>query len=143
MAEEKTLERARDELFSHINRCGVLQAAEEDQRQWMDETVDYLGERFPDLGEVHLRDLHTVGLRFCRPAIRYGAPATEAEVVETSKPASVKPADAPSTGTDAPEAATEAPSADVTDAAEAVDATSAPTDESEVVEVGAGVTEEV
>lgn len=108
------IERARDELFSHINRCGVLQAAEEDQRQWMDETVDYLGERFPDLSEANLRDLHTVGLRFCAPAIRYGTPSEAAATVETSKPASAKPADAPE--------ATEA--------------------ESEAVEVGVGATEE-
>ena len=104
VAEEKMIERARDELFSHINRCGVLQAAEEDQRQWMDETVDYLGERFPDLSEGNLRDLHTVGLRFCRPAIRYGTPS-EAPAGETSKPASVMSADAPkASATEAPEA---------------------------------------
>jgi hypothetical protein len=28
-------DRARDELFSHINRCGVLQAAHEDQEHWL------------------------------------------------------------------------------------------------------------
>lgn len=80
MAEEKILDRARDELFSHINRCGVLQAAEEDQRHWMDETIDYIGERYPDLSESNLRDLHTVGLRFCRPAIRNGTPVAKEEV---------------------------------------------------------------
>jgi len=62
-------DRARDELFSHINRCGVLQAADDDQEQWLDETIDYLGERFPDLAEGDLRELRTLGLRFCRPAI--------------------------------------------------------------------------
>ncbi len=125
MAEEKMIERARDELFSHINRCGVLQAAEDDQRVWMDETVDYLGERFPDLSEVHLRDLHTVGLRFCRPAIRYGAPSEAAVAVETSKPASAKPVDAPEATpatAEAPESVAEAPEAVEEDSPEAVGA---------------------
>lgn len=88
----KLKDRARDELFSHINRCGVLQAAEEDQKVWMDETMEYLGERYPDLGESDLRDLYTLGLRFCRPAIPHGRPGSssdegEAEVeVEANTP---------------------------------------------------------
>ena len=92
----KLKDRARDELFSHINRCGVLEAAEEDQKVWMDETMEYLGERYPDLGESDLRDLYTLGMRFCRPAIPHGRPGSssddsEAEVevkvdVEASAP---------------------------------------------------------
>ena len=66
------MERARDELFSHINRCGVLQAAREDQRQWMDETIDYLAERYPDLSDSKLTELYNVGIRFCQPAIPHG-----------------------------------------------------------------------
>jgi hypothetical protein len=65
-------DRARDELFSHINRCGVLQAADKDQEQWLGETMEYLGERYPDLAEADLKELYTVGLRFCRPAIAHG-----------------------------------------------------------------------
>lgn len=64
------MERARDELFSHINRCGVVKASEEDQRHWMDETVEYLGERYPELTDSDLKDLFQVGIRFCQPAIR-------------------------------------------------------------------------
>jgi hypothetical protein len=71
---EKLKDRARDELFSHINRCGVLRAAEEEQKQWMDETMEYLGERYPDLSDGDLRELYTVGMRFCRPAIPHGNP---------------------------------------------------------------------
>ncbi len=78
-ADPKTLDRARDELFSHINRCGVLQAAENDQKTWMDETIDYLGERYPDLSQSELQDLHSVGIRFCKPAIRHGAAGQEQE----------------------------------------------------------------
>jgi len=64
--------RARDELFSHINRCGVLQAEHDDQQHWMDETIDYLAERYPDLGDGDLKDLYSVGIRFCQPAIPHG-----------------------------------------------------------------------
>jgi len=75
----KLKDRARDELFSHINRCGVLQAADKDQEQWLEETMEYLGERYPDLSEADLKELYTVGLRFCRPAIAHGngRPGTE------------------------------------------------------------------
>ena len=69
MGKEKLLERARDELFSHINRCGVINAVEGDQRQWMDGTIDYIRERYPDLSEVDLSGLHEIGTRFCQPAI--------------------------------------------------------------------------
>ncbi|MDH3207290.1 MAG: hypothetical protein OEO79_11795 [Gemmatimonadota bacterium] len=73
LSKEKLLDRARDELFSHVNRCGVLAAAEEDQRIWMDETIDYIGERYPDLSDVDLKGLHEIGIRFCKPAIAHGA----------------------------------------------------------------------
>lgn len=72
MAKENMITRARDELFSHINRCGVLQAEEEDQKHWMEETIDYLAERYPDLSDDDLQDLFSVGMRFCRPAIPHG-----------------------------------------------------------------------
>lgn len=67
---QTAMEKARDELFSHINRCGVLKATADDQRHWLDETVEYLGERYPDLSEVELKELFQVGIRFCQPAIR-------------------------------------------------------------------------
>lgn len=69
---ETVLSRARDELFSHINRCGVLQAEADDQQHWMDETIDYLAERYPDLSDAELQDLFDVGMRFCQPAIPHG-----------------------------------------------------------------------
>lgn len=72
MAKENMINRARDELFSHINRCGVLQAEEDDQQHWMEETIDYLAERYPDLSDGDLQDLFSVGMRFCRPAIPHG-----------------------------------------------------------------------
>ena len=70
MHREKLKDRARDELFSHINRCGVLQASPEDQDTWMNETIEYIGERYPDLTDADLDELRAVGARFCQPAIR-------------------------------------------------------------------------
>jgi len=39
----------------------------------MDETIEYLGERYPDLTDSDLKGLHEIGSRFCRPAIAHGA----------------------------------------------------------------------
>ncbi len=84
MSKEKLMDRARDELFSHINRCGVLQAEEEDQRHWMDETIEYLGERYPDLADTDLKQLYEIGVRFCKPAIAHGKPSSSTEVPDVS-----------------------------------------------------------
>ncbi|MXW10970.1 MAG: hypothetical protein F4X47_00155 [Gammaproteobacteria bacterium] len=73
MSDSKLLDRARDELFSHINRCGVVDASEADQSEWMNDTIDYLAERYPTLAAHELRFLHAVGMRFCQPAIARGA----------------------------------------------------------------------
>ena len=89
MGKQELLDRARDELFSHIHRCGVLKATETDQDSWMTETIEYLAERYPDLDVSDLTELKTVGLRFCQPVIsrlKKDEPAaeTEADTSETS-----------------------------------------------------------
>ena len=82
MENEKLQDRARDELFSHINRCGVLQATGDDQEHWMEETIEYIGERYPDLSDSDLQVLREVGIRFCQPAIPHGGSNdSEAETV--------------------------------------------------------------
>ncbi len=68
MPNEQLRDRARDELFSHINRCGVLKATIEDQKQWMDETIEYIGERYPELTDAELKELLGIGIHFCKPA---------------------------------------------------------------------------
>lgn len=60
-------EQARDELFQHIIRCGVLQAAPEHQLEWFDDTMAYLEDRYPELEEKQLGELKTLGIRFCQP----------------------------------------------------------------------------
>ncbi|HEV2149050.1 MAG TPA: hypothetical protein VGR37_16710 [Longimicrobiaceae bacterium] len=73
------LEQARNDLFGHIHRCGVLRATEEQQEEWMSDTLDYLAECYPSLGEDEIQELRTIGLRFCRPVIDNVAPADEDE----------------------------------------------------------------
>ena len=93
MPKEKIFAQARDELFSHINRCGVLSATDDDRTAWMDETIDYIGERYPDLVDPDLRELHAVGIRFCQPAINnipaavVSEPVSEAVTVEVPEEA--------------------------------------------------------
>lgn len=67
-------EQARDELFSHILRCGVLEAAPEHQKDWFDDTMLYLADRYDTLTESELRELRVLGERYCRPVV--GRPAT-------------------------------------------------------------------
>lgn len=74
-----TLELARDELFSHIQRCGVLEAEDSERGEWMTDTVEYLGERYPDLTEDQLEELSKIGHRYCQPAITYGSGSTAEE----------------------------------------------------------------
>ncbi len=62
-------DRARDELYSHILSCGVLEASPEHQKEWFDDTMEYLGERYNYLGEGDLRRLRDAGEQFCRPVI--------------------------------------------------------------------------
>ncbi len=62
-------DQARDELFSHILRCEVLEADEEQQKAWMDDTMQYLAERYPDLSEEQLAQVRVLGERFCRPVV--------------------------------------------------------------------------
>ena len=63
-------DQARDELFSHILRCGVTEAEPEHQKEWMDDTMQYLAERYPDLGEEQLLQVRVLGERFCKPVVR-------------------------------------------------------------------------
>ena len=70
--EPTSLEMARDELFSHIRRCGVLEAETEERAEWMKDTVGYLSERYPDLSEAELQELGEIGHRYCKPAIPHG-----------------------------------------------------------------------
>jgi hypothetical protein len=70
------LEQARDELYSHILRCGVLEAAPEHQKDWFDDTMDYLAERYEQLSDDELLELRRLGERYCQPVIPHSTPVT-------------------------------------------------------------------
>ena len=65
--EPSPFEQARDELFQHIMRCGVVGAAPEHVEEWFAETIKYMSERFPELSEQQIEELKTLGLRFAQP----------------------------------------------------------------------------
>lgn len=83
------LDRARDELFSHIHRCNVLGSTPEQQAEWLHDTVSYLGERFPGLTEENVAELQAMGERFCQPVIPHGAENTALD--ESGEGALVEP----------------------------------------------------
>jgi hypothetical protein len=58
---------ARDELFSHILRCGVIDALPEHQKDWFDDTMLYLADRYEDLSVEERSQLRVLGERFSKP----------------------------------------------------------------------------
>jgi len=58
---------ARDELFQHIMRCGVIGAEPEHQQEWFDATIAYFEERYPELSKTQTAQLRTLGERFAKP----------------------------------------------------------------------------
>ncbi|HEX6371688.1 MAG TPA: hypothetical protein VF006_22395 [Longimicrobium sp.] len=75
------MDEARNELFGHIHRCGVMQATREQQEEWMKDTIQFLGERHPGLTERELKELATIGMRFCSPVIANTDAASASEAV--------------------------------------------------------------
>lgn len=67
------LDKARDELMSHIVRCEVLEAAMEHRLEWLDDTMDYMADRWPSLSQLQLAQLQVIGREYLRPVIAYGA----------------------------------------------------------------------
>jgi hypothetical protein len=65
------LEKARDELLSHIIHCGVLQAEPEQQKDWFDDTMEYMAERHSGLTAKQLASIREVGEQYCRPVRRH------------------------------------------------------------------------
>ncbi len=66
-------DKAPDELMSHILQCRVADAAEEHQRDWFDDTLQYLGERYVNLSRDQLAALRGIGEQFCQPVKPHGA----------------------------------------------------------------------
>ena len=66
-SQKSPLDEARDELFQHIMRCGVIGAEQEHQQEWFEATITYFGERYPELTKLELTQLRTLGERFAQP----------------------------------------------------------------------------
>jgi len=66
---DASFDQARDELFSHILRCGVLEAEPEHQKDWFDDTIQYLADRYLDLTDEDLGAVRTLGERYCQPVV--------------------------------------------------------------------------
>ena len=68
--EAASFAQARDELFSHILRCGVIEALPEHQKDWFDDTMGYVADRYEDLSAEELGQLRALGERYCQPVRR-------------------------------------------------------------------------
>ena len=60
VAEPTPFEQARDELFQHVMRCGVIGSEPEHQGEWFDQTMSYLSERYHELSPTEMNDLRTL-----------------------------------------------------------------------------------
>ena len=68
-------EEARDELFQHIMRCGVVGAEPDDQKAWFDETLAYMTERFHELNAEHIGQLEDARRAVLRSRRRSATPS--------------------------------------------------------------------
>ncbi len=68
--DDSAFAQARDELFSHVLRCGVIDALPEHQKDWFDDTMLYLADRYDTLTDEELAQLRILGERFCQPVQR-------------------------------------------------------------------------
>ena len=72
-AEPTPFEQARDEMFQHVMRCGVIGAAPEHQADWFNETMAYLADRYHELTPEQVQQLRTLGERFVQPPKQHEA----------------------------------------------------------------------
>lgn len=76
-------DQARDELFQHVMRCGVIGSAPEHQVEWFDETMKFLADRYHELSKQQIADLRVLGERFAAPTAKKPAPAPSLEADAT------------------------------------------------------------
>ncbi|MEO8576166.1 MAG: hypothetical protein ABI556_05685 [Gemmatimonadales bacterium] len=61
-------EEARDEMFQHIMKSGVIGSQSDDQKEWFDGAMSYLAERYHELSPKQISELRVLGERFSQPA---------------------------------------------------------------------------
>ncbi len=64
--------RARDRLFSEMQRCGVCNALEDEVEEWLSDTIALFGEQYPSLTQLQLEVLRKVGRNFAAPVVPHG-----------------------------------------------------------------------
>ena len=67
VASPSVFEQARDEMFQHIMRCGVVGSDPAHQTEWFNETMEYMTDRYPELDSEEIGELRTLGERFAQP----------------------------------------------------------------------------
>ncbi|HEY3288026.1 MAG TPA: hypothetical protein VGJ96_12990 [Gemmatimonadaceae bacterium] len=70
-------------MFQHIISCGVVGCDPQHQREWFDETMRYLAERFYELSAVDIAELRTLGERFAQPPRSNAAASVGNDAVAT------------------------------------------------------------
>lgn len=93
-APASAFDQARDELFQHIMRCGVIGAEPAHQTEWFNDTLRYLGDRYHELAKSELMELRTLGERFAQPPKRQQDTDSEADSEVESENESEIPVDA-------------------------------------------------
>lgn len=73
-ASPSSFDQARDEMFSHILRCGVIEALPEHQKDWFDDTMQYIVDRYEELTKENVAQLRQLGERYCQPVQRRAEP---------------------------------------------------------------------
>ena len=76
-------DQARDELFQHIMRCGVIGSELDHQGEWFDDTMKYLAERYHELNKKEVADLRTLGERFAAPTKKVEAAQNQGSATES------------------------------------------------------------
>ena len=66
--EPTPMDQARDELFQHIMRCDVQGSDPDHQKEWFDETMSYMAERYFEIAATDIASLRQLGERFAQPA---------------------------------------------------------------------------
>ena len=66
-AQPTPFEQARDEMFQHVMRCGVVGADAQHQAEWFNDTLSYLADRYHELTPAEIAELRAMGERFVQP----------------------------------------------------------------------------
>lgn len=66
-AQPTPFEQARDEMFQHVMRCGVVGADSAHQAEWFNDTMSYLADRYHELTPAEIAELRAMGERFVQP----------------------------------------------------------------------------